>query len=124
VTVNANIHEAKTQLSRLLEQVANGERVIISKAGRPVAELVPHQRTQVVLGGLRGQLTYDDESSAVGAGRQPAARPTRSGSDHSSAGRPRLGGERLEADDQGDAGQSCHFRTASLDDSPSRDWSC
>lgn len=62
MTVNVNIHEAKTQLSRLLEQVANGERVIISKAGRPVAELVPHQRTRVLPGGLRGQLTYDDES--------------------------------------------------------------
>ncbi len=62
MTVNVNIHEAKTQLSRLLEQVANGERVIISKAGRPVAELVPHQRTRVVLGGLRGSLSYDDES--------------------------------------------------------------
>lgn len=62
MTVNVNIHEAKTHLSRLLEQVANGERVIISKAGQPIAELVPHQRAQVVFGGLRGELSYDEDS--------------------------------------------------------------
>jgi prevent-host-death family protein len=33
MTVNVNIHEAKTHLSRLLERVAAGERVVISKAG-------------------------------------------------------------------------------------------
>jgi prevent-host-death family protein len=37
-----NIHEAKTHLSRLLERVAAGEEVIIGKAGRPVARLVPY----------------------------------------------------------------------------------
>nr|WP_042180970.1 type II toxin-antitoxin system prevent-host-death family antitoxin [Kibdelosporangium sp. MJ126-NF4] len=62
MTVNVNIHEAKTHLSRLLEQVANGERVIISKAGKPVADLVPHRRTAVVIGGLSGELGYDDEA--------------------------------------------------------------
>jgi prevent-host-death family protein len=36
-----NIHHAKTHLSRLLEQVARGEEVIIAKAGHPVARLVP-----------------------------------------------------------------------------------
>jgi len=64
VTVNVNIHEAKTHLSRLLERVAAGERVVISKAGRPIADLVPHRRTSVVFGGLRGELSYDDESFA------------------------------------------------------------
>lgn len=62
MTVNVNIHEAKTHLSRLLERVAAGERVIISKAGQPVAELVPHQRVPVIFGGLRGELSYDDDS--------------------------------------------------------------
>ena len=38
---SVNIHEAKTHLSRLLEQVANGEEVVIAKAGRPIARLVP-----------------------------------------------------------------------------------
>jgi prevent-host-death family protein len=36
-----NVHEAKTHLSRLLEQVAAGEEVVIAKAGVPVARLVP-----------------------------------------------------------------------------------
>ena len=60
MTVNINIHEAKTHLSRLLEQVAQGERVVISKAGQPVADLVPHKRTQVIIGGLKGKIVYDD----------------------------------------------------------------
>ena len=37
-----NVHEAKTHLSRLLERVAAGEEIIIGKAGRPVARLVPY----------------------------------------------------------------------------------
>jgi prevent-host-death family protein len=36
-----NVHEAKTHLSRLLDQVAAGEDVVIAKAGVPVARLVP-----------------------------------------------------------------------------------
>lgn len=37
----ANLHEAKTNLSKLVELVAKGEEVIICKAGQPVAKLVP-----------------------------------------------------------------------------------
>jgi prevent-host-death family protein len=36
-----NIHEAKTHLSRLVERVEAGEEVVIARAGRPVARLVP-----------------------------------------------------------------------------------
>jgi prevent-host-death family protein len=36
-----NIHEAKTHLSKLLERVAAGEEIVIGKAGKPVARLVP-----------------------------------------------------------------------------------
>ncbi|CAM5577473.1 type II toxin-antitoxin system Phd/YefM family antitoxin [Streptomyces cyaneofuscatus] len=36
-----NVHEAKTHLSRILEQVATGEEVVISEAGEPVAKVVP-----------------------------------------------------------------------------------
>jgi prevent-host-death family protein len=36
-----NIHEAKTHLSRLLERVERGERIVIARAGKPVAVLVP-----------------------------------------------------------------------------------
>lgn len=39
-----NIHEAKTHLSKLLQQVAAGEEVVISRAGVPVAKLVPLTR--------------------------------------------------------------------------------
>ncbi len=62
MTVNVNIHEAKTHLSRLLEQVAAGERVVISKAGTPVADLVPHQAATVAFGGMKGEITYSDEA--------------------------------------------------------------
>ncbi|MBL8516644.1 MAG: type II toxin-antitoxin system Phd/YefM family antitoxin [Betaproteobacteria bacterium] len=36
-----NIHDAKTQLSRLVEEAAAGKEIIIAKAGRPMARLVP-----------------------------------------------------------------------------------
>lgn len=36
-----NVHQAKTHLSRLLQQVAAGEEVVIARAGHPVARLVP-----------------------------------------------------------------------------------
>ncbi|MCL4847699.1 MAG: type II toxin-antitoxin system Phd/YefM family antitoxin [Acidobacteria bacterium] len=39
--MQVNVHEAKTHLSQLLARVAAGEEIVISKAGRPVARLVP-----------------------------------------------------------------------------------
>ena len=39
-----NVHDAKTRLSSLLARVAAGEEIIIAKAGRPVARLVPLER--------------------------------------------------------------------------------
>ncbi len=52
-----NIHEAKTHLSRLVEEAAGGDEVIIARAGRPVARLVPLARKPKPkkLGLLRGQ---------------------------------------------------------------------
>jgi len=38
-----NIHEAKTNFSKLVERVAAGEEIIIGKAGKPVARLVPYK---------------------------------------------------------------------------------
>ncbi len=38
-----NVHEAKSDLSRLLEEVEGGERVVIARAGQPVAVLVPYK---------------------------------------------------------------------------------
>lgn len=55
-----NIHEAKTHLSKLLERVESGESITIARAGRPIADLVPHSRRPVTLGALRGRIRYDD----------------------------------------------------------------
>jgi prevent-host-death family protein len=53
-----NVHEAKTHLSRLLERVAAGEEVVIARAGRPVARLVPLKREEPRQPGLaKGRLT-------------------------------------------------------------------
>lgn len=41
MTKTVNTHEAKTHLSRLLARVAAGEEIIIAKAGKPIARLVP-----------------------------------------------------------------------------------
>lgn len=37
-----NIHEAKTHFSRLVERVSRGEEIVIGKAGKPIAKLVPY----------------------------------------------------------------------------------
>jgi len=41
-----NIHEAKTHFSRLIDRIAQGEEIIIAKAGKPVARLVGYQQDQ------------------------------------------------------------------------------
>ena len=41
MAVHVNIHEAKTHLSRLLVQAGEREEIIIAKAGKPIARLVP-----------------------------------------------------------------------------------
>ena len=53
-----NIHEAKTNLSRIIERVEHGEEIIISRAGTPVAKVVPLTRAvnRTGRGSLRGQL--------------------------------------------------------------------
>ncbi len=61
-----NIHEAKTHLSRLLEEVAAGGEVIISKAGKPIARLVPLATKEPIcrFGALKGQLWMADDFDA------------------------------------------------------------
>ena len=53
-----NIHQAKTQLSRLVERVAGGEEIIIAKSGKPVARLVPYtpKRAARRPGAMRGKI--------------------------------------------------------------------
>lgn len=48
--VQVNVHEAKTQLSRLIEAALAGERVTIARAGKPVVDLVMHTGGPVVIG--------------------------------------------------------------------------
>lgn len=48
-----NVHEAKTQFSRLLDCVLQGEEVLITRNGVPVAELVPARKRQFPLGAGR-----------------------------------------------------------------------
>ncbi len=50
-----NVHEAKTHLSRLLDAVAAGEEIIIAKAGKPCARLVPIAQPRRVPGAARGK---------------------------------------------------------------------
>lgn len=52
-----NLYEAKTNLSRLVERAAAGEEIVIAKAGRPLARLVPLARrtTPRPLGLLEGE---------------------------------------------------------------------
>lgn len=52
-----NLYEAKTRLSLLVERAAGGETIVIAKAGKPMARLVPMQRGRPVrLGSLRGRI--------------------------------------------------------------------
>jgi len=54
--MQASVHEAKTNLSKLLEAVQRGERVIITRHGVPTAELVPAKKSQVKFGILAKEL--------------------------------------------------------------------
>jgi prevent-host-death family protein len=61
-----NIHQAKTHLSRLLRKVAAGEEVVISRAGKPVARLVPvaEPPRPRELGKYSGQIWIADDFDA------------------------------------------------------------
>jgi prevent-host-death family protein len=58
-----NIHEAKTHLSRLIDRVEHGEEIVISRAGTPVAKLVPLARRarRTGRGSLAGRLVLSDD---------------------------------------------------------------
>jgi prevent-host-death family protein len=64
-----NIHDAKTNLSRIIDRVEHGEEIIISRAGTPVAKVIPlHPRARRTgRGSLAGQLVMADDwdSAAV-----------------------------------------------------------
>ncbi len=55
MALTVNVHEAKTQLSRLLEAACRGEEVVIARNGEPVARLVPMAPRRRVPGAARGR---------------------------------------------------------------------
>ena len=61
-----NIHDAKTQFSKLIEAVGNGEEIVIAKAGKPAARLVaigpPAAKRKP--GSLKGQIRISDDFDA------------------------------------------------------------
>ncbi len=61
-----NVHSAKTHLSRLLDQVEGGEEVVIARAGKPVARLLPMQAPEGrrVLGAFAGMLNIPEDFDA------------------------------------------------------------
>ncbi len=61
-----NVHEAKTHLSKLLERVAQGEEIVVAKAGKPVAKLVPvsGRGGRRVPGLSKGRLWISDDFDA------------------------------------------------------------
>ena len=61
-----NIHQAKTNLSKLLQRVALGDEIIIAKAGVPIAKLVPLQveKPKRRLGLYKGQICMADDFNA------------------------------------------------------------
>jgi prevent-host-death family protein len=58
-----NVHQAKTHLSRLIDRAAAGEEIVIGKAGKPMARLVPYreQRSPRRPGALRGRVRVAED---------------------------------------------------------------
>lgn len=83
-----NMHEAKTQLSSLVQQALNGEDVVIARAGKPLVRLVPFQEPRQPRrpGRLKGQIQmsadFDDADATIadlfegGAWRACCSTPT------------------------------------------------
>lgn len=65
MTRTVNIHEAKTQLSRLIDQAAKGEPFIIAKAGKPMVKVTaidaPEPAKVMRMGFLAGEITVPDD---------------------------------------------------------------
>jgi prevent-host-death family protein len=61
-----NVHEAKTHFSKLLARVEKGQEVVIARAGKPVARLVPSasERKPPTFGADRGKFTVPDDFDA------------------------------------------------------------
>jgi prevent-host-death family protein len=66
--ITVNIHEAKAQLSKLIDRVVKGETVIIAKAGKPMVKMtvVEAPATTQRLGFLAGQVEVPDDFDRMG----------------------------------------------------------
>ena len=64
-----NVHEAKTQLSKLIQMAVNGEPFIIAKAGKPLVKVTALEPPKPVsrLGFLKGQFKIPDDFDTMGA---------------------------------------------------------
>ena len=68
-----NIHEAKTHLSRLVAEAAQGNAFIIAKAGKPLVKVSPLSEEEVpgvsdTLGFMEGEISVPDDFDSIGAG--------------------------------------------------------
>lgn len=67
-----NIHEAKTQLSKLVEEASRGESFIIAKAGKPLVKVVPLTAPTSAkvrrVGFMAGQISVPDDFDEMGLG--------------------------------------------------------
>jgi len=59
-----NIHEAKTNLSRLIDAVEHGEEVVIARHNRPVARLVVFSAVERKPGSMKGKINISDDFNA------------------------------------------------------------
>ena len=70
--LTVNIHDAKTQLSKLVELAAQGESFIIAKAGKPMVKVVPLGKaeagTATRLGFMAGEFSVPDDFDQMGSG--------------------------------------------------------
>lgn len=68
--LTVNIHNAKTQLSKLVEQAAQGESFIIAKAGKPMVKVIPLGKAETGaasrLGFMAGEFTVPDDFDQMG----------------------------------------------------------
>jgi prevent-host-death family protein len=67
-----NIHDAKTQLSKLVEMAARGESFVIAKAGKPMVKVIaldaPESSQMRRFGFMAGQIKVPDDFNTMGAG--------------------------------------------------------
>jgi prevent-host-death family protein len=81
MTASVNVYEAKTHLSQLLDRAAAGEEIVIARAGRPVARLVPLSEVSArrrTPGAWRGKVSIADDFDELPADLKAVFRGERS----------------------------------------------